>query len=356
MPTLQSVPRDLERAAPFALVRADESGEESDGRTLSGYAALFGDETEIDSWEGRFTETIRKGAFKKTIREQTPVMQFDHGRHPLIGSIPIGSISALREDDQGLYVEGRITDNWLMQPVRDAIAEKTVNGMSFRFEVVREEWRDVNGKLVKPEEVMDLLWMPGDRGPLKRELIEIRCRELGPVVFPAYAGTSVSVRAEARAMADGLAHDDEMTRSIRQSLARDAATPSVPEDPQMRREVATALLFQRPGMAARGQHLLIDVSTDVDPAEIGRSVADQLTRYRAHTAPLTPEHPAGPDTTTTQGAPLTEHPPTPRSTDAPPADGHPSPSRTERMRPQLAEIGQLMDGVLASIDTPKENR
>ncbi|MFE4649288.1 HK97 family phage prohead protease [Streptomyces sp. NPDC056707] len=350
MPTLHTVARDLQRAAPFELLR-DQGDTEGDGRTMSGYAALFGEATEIDSWEGRFTETIRKGAFRKTIREQVPVMQFDHGRHPLIGSIPIGSIADLREDDQGLYVEGRITDNWLMQPVRDAIAEGTVNGMSFRFEVVREEWRDVNGKLVKPDEVLDLLWMPGDRGPLKRELIELKCRELGPVVFPAYAGTSVSVRA--RDMADGLAHDDEMTRRIRQSLARDAATPSVPEDPQLRREVAAALLFQRPGQEARGQHIVIDVSKDFDPEEVGRSVVDQLTQYKADTAPLTREHPDGP-ATTLQGAPLTEHPPAPRSTDAPPADGHPSSSRTERMRPQLAEIGELMDGVLASIDT-KEN-
>ncbi|MCZ0207906.1 HK97 family phage prohead protease [Streptomyces sp. UMAF16] len=313
MPALPAVTRDLERSAPFQLVRADGT-EEGDGRTLTGYAALFGTPTEINSWEGTFTETIRKGAFKKTIREQTPVMQFDHGRHPLIGSIPIGAITDLREDDQGLYVEGRITDNWLMQPVRDAIAEKSVNGMSFRFEVVREEWRDVNGKLVKPEEVYDLLWMPGDRGPLQRELIELKCRELGPVVFPAYAGTSVSVRA--RDVADGLAHDDEMTRRIRHSLARDTAAPSVPDDPELRREVATALLYQRAAPPAHG-----------------------------HPAP-----------TRSPGAPLADEHPPPRPTpDAPPADGHPSPSdRTVRMRSQLAEIGQLMDGVLASIDTPKE--
>lgn len=322
MPALSAVTRDLERSTPFQLVRA-EGDEEGDGRTLSGYAALFGEPTEINSWEGTFTETIRKGAFKKTIREQTPVMQFDHGRHPLIGSIPIGSISDLREDDQGLYVEGRITDNWLMQPVRDAIAEKSVNGMSFRFEVVRDEWRDVNGKLVKPEEVYDLLWMPGDRGPLQRELIELKCRELGPVVFPAYAGTSVSVRA--RNVADGLALDDEMTRRIRHSLARDAATPSVPDDPELRREVATALLYQRPGLPV--------MPSAPSPA-----------------APPAPGHPA-PERST--GAPLTtEHPPAPSTTDAPPADGHPSPSeRTARMRPQLAEIGGLMDDVLASIDT-----
>lgn len=337
MPALSAVA--LERSVPFQLVRA-EGDAEGDGRTLSGYAALFDTPTEINSWEGIFTEKIRKGAFRKTIRENTPVMQFDHGRHPLIGSIPIGSISDLREDDQGLYVEGRITDNWLMQPVRDAIAEQSVNGMSFRFEVVREEWRDVNGKLVKPEEVYDLLWMPGDRGPLQRELIELKCRELGPVVFPAYAGTSVSVRA--RDMADGLAHDDEMTRRIRHSLARDAAAPSVPDDPELRREVATALLYQRPAA----------VRVQVDNQDARFTPSDPLSP-NCPAAPVLEDHPAP---TRSTGAPLTaEHPPTPSTTDAPPADGHPSPSdRTVRMRSQLAEIGQLMDGVLASIDTPKE--
>lgn len=349
MPVLSAV-RDLERSAPFQLVRADGE-EEGDGRTLSGYAALFGTPTEINSWEGTFTETIRKGAFKKTIREQTPVMQFDHGRHPLIGSIPIGAIAELREDDQGLYVEGRITDNWLMQPVRDAIAEKSVNGMSFRFEVVREEWRDVNGKLVKPEEVYDLLWMPGDRGPLQRELIELKCRELGPVVFPAYAGTSVSVRA--RTMADGLAHDDEMTRRIRHSLARDAATPSVPDDPDLRREVATALLYQRAGDPLGGQQIVVDLKGVGDDPEAIAHAVRQAIRDSTPAAPVRQDHPAP---TVSPGAPLVpEHPPTPSSTDAPPADGHPSPSdRTVRMRSQLAEIGELMDGVLASIDTPKE--
>lgn len=327
MPALQTVARDLLRSVPFQMVRDSDASEEGDGWTLTGYAVTFGQPTEIDSWEGRFFESVRKGAFRKTFREQTPVCQFDHGRHPLIGSIPIGAFQELREDDQGVFVRNRITENWLMQPVRDAIAEGSITGMSFRFEVVREQWTDAQGKVVKPEEVAELLWSPGDRGPLNRELIEVRCRELGPVVFPAYASTTVSVRA--RDMADGLVHDDDMTRRIRHSLARDAAaTPSVPDDPELRREVAAALLFQP-----------------------DRQVPAQPTRSAPPPAPPAPGHPDDP---TPQGAPLTEHPPASRSTDAPPADGHPSPSRTERMRPQLAEIGALMDGVLASIDK-KEN-
>ena len=97
MGTLHSAARDLERSAPFQFERADEGGA-GDGRSLKGYAAVFGQDTQIDSWEGQFTETIRKGAFRKTIRESTPVMQFDHGHHPLIGSIPIGRITDIHED------------------------------------------------------------------------------------------------------------------------------------------------------------------------------------------------------------------------------------------------------------------
>ncbi|HEY9353011.1 MAG TPA: HK97 family phage prohead protease [Nocardioides sp.] len=337
MGTLHPAARDLERSAPFQFLRADEAGE-GDGRTLNGYAAVFGQDTEIDSWEGRFTETIRKGAFRKTIRESVPVMQFDHGRHPLIGSLPIGSIVDLREDDQGLYVEGRITDNWLMQPVRDAIAEGSVNGMSFRFEVVREEWRDAAGKLVKPEEVLDLLWMPGDRGPLRRELIELKCRELGPVVFPAYAGTAVSVRSAG--LAAELIRNDDMTRQIRQSLARDAAVPQVPDDPEVRREVAAALLFptKSPSLAD-GEYVM-------SGAAARRAAAEAAPPFG---------HPA-PDTSTADGAPLErEHPPAPSTTDAPPADGHPSPTpRTAALRDQIREITGLMGERLALIDEKKE--
>ncbi|WP_412079039.1 HK97 family phage prohead protease [Streptomyces xanthophaeus] len=319
MGTVHAVARDLTRSAPFRA----EAQEGGDGQTLAGYAAVFGQATEIDSWEGSFSETIRKGAFRKTIRESTPVMQFDHGHHPLIGSIPIGSITDLREDDHGLYVEGRISDNWLMQPIRDAIADGTVTGMSFRFEIMREEWRDASGKVVPPDQVGELLWMPGDRGPLQREIIEVRCRELGPVVFPAYAGTEVSVRAQS--LADELIQSADSARQIRQSLARSTAAHEPPADPAVRREVAAALLFP----------------TSTPPASIDRSLAAPPT---GHPAPGT----------TDQGAPLErEHPPTPSTTDAPPLDGHPSSpddTRSARLRSQIREIAGLMKDKLPPIE------
>jgi HK97 family phage prohead protease len=183
----------LSRSVPFEIRDAAEG----DGLTLDGYGAVFGDPTRIDSCEGVFDEEIKRGAFKKTLAERTPVLQFDHGRHPMVGSIPLGSFESLREDDNGLHVLAQLHDNWLVQPVRDAIKSKAIPGMSFRFSVVKDEWRDSTGKLVKPDDVQRRLWASDSADPasiLKRTLLEVRLYEVGPVVFPAYAGTSVGVR------------------------------------------------------------------------------------------------------------------------------------------------------------------
>jgi HK97 family phage prohead protease len=209
---------------------------------MEGYAAVYNTPTRIDSWEGTFDEQIKRGAFRKTIQERTPVLQFDHGAHPLIGSIPIGSIDDLREDSQGLKVTARLSDNWLIEPIRDAIANGTVAGMSFRFQVIREEWRDGKGNLITdPHELMDRLYNPDpDEPPLMRTLIEVRMAELGPVVFPAYKETSVGVRA--RSLATTIEGDEGMRRRIRQSLVTNVETAPV-DDPAIRAEIARAVLF-----------------------------------------------------------------------------------------------------------------
>lgn len=163
--------------APFTLERA---AVDSDGLTLTGYAAVFNSPTRISGYEGDFIETITPGAFKRSINANKPVMQFDHGQHPLIGSLPIASISKLREDAHGLYVEARVFDNWLTEPLRDAIREQAISGMSFRFSVVKDDWTK-QGK---------------DR---VRSLKEVRLYELGPVVHPAYSDTSVALRSLERA-------------------------------------------------------------------------------------------------------------------------------------------------------------
>lgn len=171
------------------------TGDNGDGRTLEGYGAVFGQPVEICSWEGDFLEEIVQGAFRKTLKARTPVLQFDHGRDMRTGTVPIGSIAALSEDEQGLFVSARMYDNDVVEPIRQAIAGGSITGMSIRFCVTKETWTDAKGAPVKAGELSDLLWQPGDRGPLKRTITEIDpLYELGPVVFPAYDTTSVGVR------------------------------------------------------------------------------------------------------------------------------------------------------------------
>lgn len=175
---------DVVRSVPITVTRAEENG---DGLSFEGYAAVWDAPTLIDSWEGRFRERIRRGAFRKSLSLRTPVLQFDHGQHPLIGSIPIGMVREAREDEQGVFVSARLHSDPFFGPVREAIASGSINGMSFRFEVQRDAWDHDT-----------------DDGIPMRELIELRVPELGPVVFPAYAETTASVRARAARYAQEL--------------------------------------------------------------------------------------------------------------------------------------------------------
>lgn len=184
------------RAVDFTPTGDTERGaEDNDGRTMEGYAAVFDTPTEINSWEGKFSERIAPGAFRKTIRERKPVLQFDHGKDARTGSIPIGAFKEIREDGEGLFVSARLFDNPVVEPIRQAIEGGALSGMSFRFRVVRDEWRDNADKVVRGDELEDLLWdRDSDRGPLKRTIKEVELFEAGPVVFPAYPETSVGVR------------------------------------------------------------------------------------------------------------------------------------------------------------------
>lgn len=307
------------RSVPFTVTRAEPDGEGGDGLTMEGYAAVFDRDTQIDSWEGRFTERLKRGVFRNSLRGgRRPMLQYDHGQHPLIGSIPIGSIRDVYEDDHGLFVRARLTDNWLIQPIRDAIRDGGVQGMSFRFEPIRDEWRDNTGKLIKdPHELQRLLRDAGERGPISRTLTEVRLVELGPVAWPAYQETAVGVRsAEARSVLDAL------------------------QDPTVRAEVARALLVDPP------------VDGD-EPAESGEG-GPATTEDPPDNPPVVEEDPAAP--------PAESGPPADRPTDAPPAESGPPSAPPEEtpgddaaraaaaieteMRAALREVRNLRD------DTP----
>jgi HK97 family phage prohead protease len=191
-PTRDAARDNLRRSVEF---RAEPS---ADGLTLDGYAAVFNEWTEIHDRSGSFMEQIAPGAFKRSIGRVTPVLQFDHGAHPLIGSIPLGRITEISEDSHGLRVKARLSDNWLVEPVRDAIRDGGITGMSFRFSIPDggDKWERRDG--------VDF-----------RTITNVNLMEAGPVTWPAYQATSVGVR----------------SRQTAQALL----------DPEVRREVASLL-------------------------------------------------------------------------------------------------------------------
>lgn len=218
---LQDIARDnLCRMAAFRVGAA----ESDDGFTIDGYAAVYDTPTRIDSWEGVFDEEIAFGAFGRSIRAKLPKMQYDHGQHPLLGSLPLGVwTSAAEERGKGLHVIGRMSDNWLIEPFRQAIADEAVDGMSFRFSVVREDWFDKKGQKVEADEIGRLLVEPGTRGPLRRVLRELKISEAGPVAWPAYQETSVGVRSQVTIDLGRLTDPDERSKLARAVFTADAA-------------------------------------------------------------------------------------------------------------------------------------
>lgn len=198
---------DVARVAPFMFRDAGE--EAGDGLTLDGYASVFNSVAIIDSWEGRFKEQFLSGSMKKSFRDQPPIIQFDHGRHPLIGSLPVArfepgypreEVDPERAPDGGAHVVARLHQSPLFEPVREVIATGTVNGMSIRFAPTRERWYWPDGRQVKNDAEIEAelyrTWredVPDDE-LLRRDIVESSVAEMGPVVWPAYTSTSVGVR------------------------------------------------------------------------------------------------------------------------------------------------------------------
>ena len=246
------------RMVPFEVTRSSD-----DGLTFEGYAAVWDQPTMIDSWEGRFAERIARGAFKKTITERTPVLQFDHGTHPLIGSIPLGAITTLREDDKGLFVRARLSDNWLIQPVRDAIRDGAVNGMSFRFRTIRDEY----------DEEADWARTFGDDVP-GRTLLEVAMPELGPVVFPAYDATEAGVRNElAMRMEQQLKASQDVStgEGAAPSGTPEPAAAVAPEEPAARHST------EPPATATPKKEVVMDTMTVAERAARQDEIKARLT-------------------------------------------------------------------------------
>lgn len=155
------------RPAQKLEVREAHSGEVR----VSGYAAVFGEETNIG---GMFTEEISRGAFKDAIGRDDVVFLINHEGLPLARTRS-GTLT-LEEDERGLYMEASLDAT---DPDVRSIVPKMKRGdldkMSFAFVPTRQSWDDSSE-------------MP------KRMIEEAQLYDVSIVTTPAYNGTEIGLR------------------------------------------------------------------------------------------------------------------------------------------------------------------
>lgn len=178
--------RTVERRMVTGFVRAQA---EAGGPTrLSGYAAVYGQETVIGGWFP-FREVIRAGAFDEAMRTDDVLALWNHDTNYVLGRTGNGT-ARLSTDETGLHydIDVNQADSQAVS-VAAKVERGDVHTSSFAFSVEEdgEEW-DSSGTRE-------------GRLPLRTITKVSRLYDVSPVAAAAYPQTSVSARAEERAKA-----------------------------------------------------------------------------------------------------------------------------------------------------------
>ncbi len=155
---------------------------------FSGYGSVFG---VVDT----FGSVVMPGAFKKSIDRHKvngtmPKMLWQHNTDE-----PIGVWTEVREDDHGLFCEGRlILEVARAREVHALLKANAVDGLSIGFEILADEWVQA----ADVEQRYGLHPCPVGYSDDRVQLVrEIDLWEVSPVTFPSCAPARiVSVRKE----------------------------------------------------------------------------------------------------------------------------------------------------------------
>ncbi|MBD3675595.1 MAG: HK97 family phage prohead protease [Planctomycetaceae bacterium] len=169
---------------PVLSKRAEDDDEEQaqESRIITGYAAVFYDAdeegTEFDLFgDGSVLERIDRGAFTNALDRPDDVRGlFNHSADYLLGRTASETVR-LEVDDVGLKYSIDLPDTSLGRDMEVLIARKDITGSSFGFFVDGEKF-ERDGEVVI------------------RTITDVTLRDVAPVTFPAYEGTSVSERSK----------------------------------------------------------------------------------------------------------------------------------------------------------------
>ena len=130
-----------------------------DGRTLAGYAAVYGqDSREIVEGGRKFVERIAPGAFNETLSTRADVkLYYNHDVRMPLARTRSGTLN-LRSDRNGLAFEATLPDTTLGNDVRALLERGDLSGeMSFGFFVVEDSWsKDRSSRLVRKANLVEV--------------------------------------------------------------------------------------------------------------------------------------------------------------------------------------------------------
>lgn len=131
--------KQTHRDFPLEVKELTEEGK------FSGYGAVFDN---IDDWD----DVILRGAFSKSISEKKPVMLWQHD-----STEPIGIYESLREDEIGLWIEGRLLLD--LEKGREAyilLKNQAIRGLSIGFIPLSWEWETRENRHIRVLKEIDL--------------------------------------------------------------------------------------------------------------------------------------------------------------------------------------------------------
>jgi len=140
-----------------------------DEKYVEGYVLKYG----VKSTDlGGFTETIRRGAVTKTLKEADIRCTLNHDANLLLGRSG-AKTAEYREDKIGCAFQCLIPETQTGRDLRVSIGRGDIDGCSFGFRTIKDEW---------------------DKEYTERELVEIALIDGGPVTYPAYPDTDAHLR------------------------------------------------------------------------------------------------------------------------------------------------------------------
>lgn len=130
-----------------------------DGRTVAGYAAVYGqDSREIVENGRKFVERIAPGAFNDTLSAKADVkLYYNHDTSMPLARTRSGTLT-LKSDRNGLAFSATLPETTLGNDVRALLERGDLTGeMSFGFYVVEDSWnKDRSQRLVKKAQLVEV--------------------------------------------------------------------------------------------------------------------------------------------------------------------------------------------------------